>query len=429
MVNRLCSKIVLALGLGIVAGSALADGAPATKIQRVTAPDPVHSRAFACPPSAPASGTLVGAGRLEITIALADFRTAEKYVHDTPGDPRKLYIDGVDVTDSAQLVETRMVDDGKDNGCVGLRYQLASGDATSTLWNAVFHQGGLFKPFAVPVALGWKSTGPNSSPAMDVPIAVSDAGVVAAGWIALLLLVIGLAWLGAKTNVFRDRAPTWLQLACVFEGAFRTAGTPAAQAVVLQNMFAFAGGTLTYAAANNPDYVVFAKRACDGITATPTPADAEIAAGLLLQMQGPLPRPTWSLSRLQLALWFAFAIGAAIFLALVHWELPALSGSLLTLLGITTGGAGASMLATSDVEASAGSTSKGLFVDILTGFDDKRHVHRYQAVVVNLMLLVAGILSVAQTLQLPTFDATWLGFLTLSGAVNAGGKSMMESGS
>jgi hypothetical protein len=156
-----------------------------------------------------------------------------------------------------------------------------------------------------------------------------------------------------------------------------------------------------------------------------------IAVGLLLQREAPngekpLPRVSFSLSRLQLGIWFVFALSAAILLGIVFWRLPALSGSILTLLGITVGTSGASMMMDTGTESAVGCASQGLLKDIVTGLDDRTHVHRYQAVAVNVMLLVVAITGVVKNLEFPTFDQTWMVFLVVSGVATAAGKQFVE---
>jgi hypothetical protein len=67
-----------------------------------------------------------------------------------------------------------------------------------------------------------------------------------------------------------------------------------------------------------------------------------------------------------------------------------------------------------------------LLTDIVTGFDEKQKFHRYQAVVVNILLLLTGFSYCVQQLAYPEFDQSWLALLGLSGATLGAGKQMLE---
>jgi hypothetical protein len=151
--------------------------------------------------------------------------------------------------------------------------------------------------------------------------------------------------------------------------------------------------------------------------------------GLMLRTTDWKPvRATFSLSRVQLGLWFMFAACAGVFLWIVYGDLPAIDGSLLGLLGIST----VTTVGSLAVDQNAGGRpylpSQGLFNDLVTGFDgDKQQIHRLQAVVVNILLLAVGIVHVVQSLTYPTFDSTWLGFLGISGVALVTGKQYLEN--
>ncbi|HEX4509935.1 MAG TPA: hypothetical protein VH328_07655, partial [Burkholderiaceae bacterium] len=70
--------------------------------------------------------------------------------------------------------------------------------------------------------------------------------------------------------------------------------------------------------------------------------------------------------------------------------------------------------------------SVSLLRDLTAGTDKEQRVHRFQAVMVNVLLLFIGTAFVVQHLAYPTFDASWLEFLGLSGLVQAAGKGLLE---
>ncbi len=98
---------------------------------------------------------------------------------------------------------------------------------------------------------------------------------------------------------------------------------------------------------------------------------------------------------------------------------------MLGLVAVSTLTAGASFI----VDQGNGPTtnySHGFFSDLMTGPDMVQQAHRYQAIVINLLLLVVGILYVFQHLAFPTFDKTWLEMLGISGIAQAAGKQILE---
>jgi len=150
-----------------------------------------------------------------------------------------------------------------------------------------------------------------------------------------------------------------------------------------------------------------------------------IGLALLARSWKPV-RAAFSLARVQLAVWFVFAVAAGVFLWIVYGQLPPIDGSLLALLGLSVGTAGISVAVDKNSGGRGYSPSQGLLLDLVTGFDEKQQVHRYQAVVVNLLLLFVGISHVQQQLTYPIFDATWLALLGVSGVALGVGKQLLE---
>lgn len=138
-------------------------------------------------------------------------------------------------------------------------------------------------------------------------------------------------------------------------------------------------------------------------------------------------RIPYSLARVQSGVWLMFAVSAAVYLWLVYGEFPALAGSVLGLVAISVATSGGSHM----VDKAGGrlpkpSPSKGLLFDLITDDDDVQQVHRYQALVVNILLLIVGLMFVVTRLVYPSFDATWLGLLGISGIAQTVGKQVLE---
>ncbi|WP_156472999.1 hypothetical protein [Pseudorhodoferax sp. Leaf265] len=148
--------------------------------------------------------------------------------------------------------------------------------------------------------------------------------------------------------------------------------------------------------------------------------------GLVTREEGwTTPRLPFSLARVQSGTWLMFAVGAALYLWAVYGQFPALSGSVLALLAISAATTGTSLMVDGS-KATGDAPSRGILDDLITDADGVHQAHRYQALVVNLLLLVVGVAFVAQYLAFPTFDPTWLGLLGLSGIAQTVGKQAVE---
>lgn len=177
-------------------------------------------------------------------------------------------------------------------------------------------------------------------------------------------------------------------------------------------------------------YATAAQSALQGMvpTATEEQQIQDAVIGLALQSQPwTPPMATFSLARVQLSVWFLFAVSTGVFLWIVYGELQPIDNSLLAILGLSLGVTGMSVIIDQSIPAHRFKPSEGFWRDITTGFDDKQQVHRYQAVVVNAMLLAAGAAHVMQQLSYPVFDPTWLAFLGVSGVALAVGKQITET--
>ena len=89
-----------------------------------------------------------------------------------------------------------------------------------------------------------------------------------------------------------------------------------------------------YDSSKQQDYLAATHHALGG---APLNADQEanITIGLALLPKDHRLHASYSLARVQLAMWFLFAVAAGVFLWAVYGQLPAIDGSLLALLGLT----------------------------------------------------------------------------------------------
>lgn len=363
------------------------------------------------------SKLVVSGSDLEIAVDAQAYESAAAFAAKCRAD-LKLFINGIDASPAATLFARVKADKQ-----MLLRYHVAGGTAAQTLWKPLYRQNGLAHEARLELAFGWLSTGPSGDywRAGDDDAGIAVAPVMRRAWATILVvgLIILAGFAAALTDVFRDPAPPWMVL---YRQSIKvySVGTPPVQAALL----------LTLNPAYLPGTPVAARCELLGLAAAAgnpiLPADEKDAVIGLLVLGKPAPMPTLSLSRLQMGLWFLFAVFTGLFLWIVYGELVAITGSLLGILAISVGTAGVSLAAQPTMDGSATKASRGLMNDVVTGPDEREQLHRYQAVIANLLLLGVGCYYVFTELGFPVYDETWLVFLGVSGATLAGGKKMLE---
>jgi len=389
--------------------------------------------------SPPTANQLIGAGDIEIFLEPSSYKEAAKR-QANPSPRLHLYLNGVDIGADAELISA---EDTAEQ--TRLHYHVKAGQNSQTLWASLFRTVGLVKPETLRVGLGWNAAGQTSTaPSNSAGPNVSVTDVFSL--ICALFVVAVLLWIwvirGSSADVFRDAPlPAWWADALKDREELKSSlriqsgakGIPvgmqqtwrAATRDFLLHNTVYQG----FNSSNESTYLQLAQEALERKVITSEPDQIRTYFGLVLSTAEWKPvRATFSLSRVQLGLWFIFAICAGIFLWIVYGDLPAIDGSLLGVLGIST----VTTVGSLAVDQNAGGRpylpTQGLFTDLVTGFDDdKQQIHRLQAVVVNILLLAVGVVHVAQNLTYPTFDNTWLGFLGISGVALVAGKQYLES--
>lgn len=373
----------------------------------------------------PCNPILVGTGELELVVPRDDYdrmAAAEKKMRGLV-----LYVNGVPLPTDAKRIGIEHHDDG-----THLRFRIEQGVDTQTLWSSLYKYKGLLGDDSLRVALGWSGEAPgNTFPPVLTPedtkapgarIAVTSTGYVAAAAIVVLVLIGGLVVLGQRTDALRGApVPAWWREADQLRTSLGAAGAKEAQV-----LGAFEPA---YDPAKRQETIDLAEAAVNGRPAS-TEHPKLISIGLALGPSAIVePRhAAYSLSRTQMAMWFAFAVAAGLFLWIIYGELRRIDGSLLVLLLISVGTTGISIgVDNASADKRAYVPSRGFFVDMVTDSDDTQQVHRYQAVVVNLLLLFVGVVHVVQQLTYPIFEPTWLAFLGVSGATLGLGKQVLEN--
>ncbi|MBX3627399.1 MAG: hypothetical protein KF892_20485 [Rhizobacter sp.] len=392
----------------------------------------------ACEDGAQTSAVLTGAGAVTVFVSQGSYRVASEAAR-ADGQELRLNLNGFDLGADGALVSWEPVRDDR----IALRFRVRRGAEDKNLWTALYETQGLMAEAPLRVALGWSSERAVSGQAPAYlarlyTIRISDTGsvLVAVAWIAVLLL--GSLWTLLRTDTFRDAraAPFWrdaLQLRRrlrweLFVNRRHGARERATdQEIVERTLRASAfGSVFKPEEVASGRYREAAERALDGNVLTPDETTHAVLGLALLRRRWRPVRATYSLGRVQVGAWFLFAVATAVFLRIVYGALPELPASMVGLVTLSA----ATALASYAVDTSMGmgryAPSQGLMHDILTGPDDKQQLHRFQAVVVNVLLLSVGLAEVVHELRYPQFEASWLAFLGVSGAALTMGKQMTE---
>lgn len=366
-------------------------------------------------------GMLNGSGDLTIAVEQESFEAFRAAKRDEPGS-FVLFLNGVPLLTDARLIALENV--GK---LAVFRYRISQGKESQLLWSMLYADGSLFHSQPLHAALGWKAdseTTPSLIPARDdtgarVRVTTVSQLVLA---LALVVLTIGaVIYIGRRGDSLRDaNLPAWwLEAAALKTAIAKMDPATRDQHLVRKYPWYVPGDAALY----QQHAELLLKR--QPVAEQDIPA-AKVGLALLPQAWTPL-RATYSLSRTQLALWFTFTVSAGLFLWMLYGDLRRIDGSLLLLLGISVGTAGISWIADRNMPDRPYAPSQGFLADLLTGFDERKQLHRYQAVIVNLLLLVVGIFHVGQQLSYPVFDASWLIFLGISGSAYGVGKGLIET--
>jgi hypothetical protein len=354
---------------------------------------------------------LVGAGDLIVTLSAESAAKERAYSAENKSPPR-LFINGLSLGDDARLISTLAEDKG-----TSYHFHVKPGKTSADLWASVYRTHGLTNSAKVAVGMGWVTD--QSLKPVEMEMAITSACAELIAFLGLASLIGLLLYIALRTDALRDvPTPDHIIKALKVRQGYERLDEQQTTSFLLSHF---------------PSYDVTKKGTYDqalalyqsGATTDPM-ATTDLQLGIVLASALPREvRGTFSLARVQLALWFTFALGVAVFLYLVKGELLPIEGSVLSLLGIAVGTASAGQLTSPDAVAPF-RRSAGLIQDLSTDANDKAQVHRFQAIAVNLLLLVVGADHVIGQLTYPVFDSAWLYFLGISGAAYAAGKQLSE---
>jgi len=374
--------------------------------------------------------SLAGAG--DVVLVLAGWPDP------AAGEKPRLWLNGAEVTNAVDLVGTERVP-GQDTAFVTLR--LNPGTQSRALWSNLIRNAGLSAKVPLLVGLGANAAAAQSAVSAAVntiPGIANYTPTIAVTvswrlWLAAGLIVLfggGAITLAFSRNVLKDQAP--LAVADLFDRASR----------LTRQWKARAGTINSCIAAYYPGYQPNTPGSANYNPCMPTGVDLaclEAAEGTLASKQVPAdPKPSivgiiqgrrewsYSLAATQLFLWFLFALLSGIYFWAIYGQMPAIDNSILGLLGISASTAGVAWAVDKSAQSLPGGPSTGFFSDLITDASNDARIHRFQAVFVNGALLVVGISNIVLDMEYPTFDQTWLIFLTISGITYTAGKKIKE---
>ena len=147
-------------------------------------------------------------------------------------------------------------------------------------------------------------------------------------------------------------------------------------------------------------------------------------SGLIKDTGKPGIKPTdrpFSLSRVQLAWWFAIIVGAYVFLWVVTGDMPVLSTQALALMGISSVTGLAAVGVENSKQTGCPVTTGNFFLDLLTDASGVT-LHRFQMLAMTVILGVVFLFYVGARLAMPEFDGSTLTLLGISAGTYVGFK-------
>lgn len=390
--------------------------------------------------------TLDGPGDVVLIVKDDDYASALAAAGERP---LHLFLNGFDMgPDDGGLVSVVR----KDN-LAALRFHATSGKTGQAFWTSLYDHSGILAPAPLQASVGWaKEPVFNAGSGLKgglLYVSVTSLGSLLAGIIFGAALILFFWWALRNSDTFRV-APLypWWRDARMLRNQIHREVLPLRSSLIHRQP---AGGLFR---GREMEVVAALKRRYgDAVPLPTTPAEAAAAfttfrdagksalggavpadsAKLTAAVIGlalyegrwqPLRLP-YSLVRVQWGSWMMFAATAAVYLWLVYGTFPALADSVLGLVAVSTLTAGGSFIVDQSVGPSTG-YSRNFIYDLMTGLNDVQQAHRFQAIVVNLLLFAVGIMYVFQHLAYPTFDSSWLALLGLSGLAQTAGKQILE---
>ncbi len=383
------------------------------------------------------ASVLNGPGDLMVVVPLSGYEDALKRSGNTTS--LRLFLNGFDLG-SDGLVASAL----REGDRVGLRFRVPNKKDSQAFWTTVFSERGIIKKVGLDASVGWAGNPAfvrrpgTRKDNLQVTVTSSVSLVFAGVMVSVLIWFFFWALIGSdtfrvaptypwwndarslQTKLHRATIPIWMW---PFQRRSTVKVTPTDGPIqeILQGYFP------KFQASNLSTYKTTADLAINGTPPTTDDKKRETVVGLALTSDWGRFRLPYSLAKVQWGGWMMFATTAAVFLWLVYARFPVLEGSVLGLVAVSTLTAGASLIIDNTSDTKNTNYSQGFFHDIMTDTNGVQQAHRYQAIVVNILLFVVGMLYVWQHLAYPTFDQSWLELLGLSGLAQVAGKGTLET--
>lgn len=327
---------------------------------------------------------------------------------------------------AAHLVNTENWTEGKITFVLETASPPSSDSLVDEFWKSVFRQGRWYGVAPQTVEIGIEGIGTIARSKGEILyIAASpQEGLLAANLLGFAIFCLFI-WALVNNEVFRDKPPSWL------EGA-------RALLAVRNNTEAWKQWLDNQAKSLNITTEVLKEQARlaylrlkEGVApANDTESQLAATGAVLGDSLGNPPKieklqVSYSLSRVQMGAWAALTIVGGLFIWAFLGKLPPIPSTYLALLGISGSTKLLSSIVDNSKEHSIGSLHKSFLTDITAGTNGGG-VHRYQSLMVNVLLLLVVAFDIYRNLSFKDIDSTWLILLFGSSAIYLGAKKISE---
>lgn len=241
-----------------------------------------------------------------------------------------------------------------------------------------------------------------------------NVAAVAAALIAMLFV-----WAIGSNKIFRDEAPAWIEKARSFESVRKS--TTDWGRVLAEHAAALGISAEELTKRAREIY----KAVCEDTTLK-SDDDIKLAAiGSLIDSEK-APEVSYSLSRVQLGAWLVVTVIGGLVIWVYQGARPVIPLTYLAMLGISGGTRLLSDVVDSGKGHAVGGVHKSFFTDLTAGTNGGG-VHRYQAMMINIVLLTTVAFEIIGTLAFPEIDDSWLTLLLGSSGVYLAAKKSGET--
>jgi hypothetical protein len=225
-------------------------------------------------------------------------------------------------------------------------------------------------------------------------------------------------WALATNQVFRDKAPAWIEKAQSLGELYKS---PTHWKIWLDGQAA----DLALSVADFQTQAVQSFKKIKWESAVPSERDAQLAITGAWLSDKKAPETSYSLSRVQLGAWLLVVLLGGLLMWMFQGQLPTIPQVYLALLGISGGTKLLSGAIDNAREHPIGTVHRSFLEDLCAGTNGGG-VHRYQALLANVVLLATVAFDIARTLSFPPLNDSWLVLITGSAGVYLAVKKTSE---